>query len=121
MSLSATLRVAVESAFKAAGDLVRRGSFVARSNSQFDPITETYSDPVVTPDVRMVRTTLAESELEASAAMVSDTKFLVPSSDMVGVDASVQDHILYDGTRYNILKSELVPGGSLWIFYTRKA
>ena len=43
MSLSATLRVAVESAFKAAGDLVRRGSFVARSNSEFDPITEPIS------------------------------------------------------------------------------
>lgn len=121
MSLRETLFSAVDSAFGAAGDLVRLGSFVSKSGADYDPITDTYAPAVTTANVRMIRTTVQQNEMEASAAQVEDSKFLVPSKDIKDIDANSQDYILYNGGKYNIIRVDLVPGGSLWIFYTRKA
>lgn len=121
MSLRATLTQAVDSAFGAAGDLVRLGSFVSKSGADYDPITDTYSPAVTTPNVRMIRTTVKAKEIEASAAQVEDSKFLVPAKDIEDIDANAQDYLVYNGGKYNIINVDLVPGGSLWIFFTRKA
>lgn len=119
--MNALLRSSVETAFGAVGDLVRLGSFVSKSGSAYDPVTDTYANPVVTGQVRMIRTTVKNNEMEASSAQVEDSKFLVPDKDLEGIDPHSQDHILYNGLRYNIIRLDSVPGGSLWIFYTRKA
>ena len=121
MSLSAATIAGARAAFTAAGDLVRIGQLRRSSQSTYDPITDSHSAATEITSVRMIRTSVQQQEREVSQAVVSDTKFLVLAEDIPNIDANTQDHILYDGIRYNITQAKLVPGGSVWIFFCRQS
>ena len=123
MSLSDVVSSGVETAFKVAADFVKLGTYyVMPDGSQsgdYDPVTDTVAGARQTiNNVRMLRTKSQETEVEASAAATQRVKFLIPASDLPGVEPRTPDELLYNGIRYNVLTYAPVPGYSLLILET---
>ena len=121
MSLTRSVAAAALAAFNAADDFIKRGELVASGSADYDPVTETYTNSSSKINVRMLRTSVTEKEIEASVANPADTKFVVLGADLVGADPNTQDKIIYETITYNIQKLQIVPGGSVLIFFARRA
>lgn len=122
MSLIATLQAGVESAFLAAAELVRLGTYNAKGGVPvYDPDTDTMtSTPSVINNVRMLETSSQAEEREASPVTVGDSKFLIPFVDLPGIIPSETDTLTLDGVGYNILIYKKVPGQAIHIVFCRK-
>lgn len=120
MSLSLVVSSGVETAFQLAGDFVRLGTYFSMpdgsQSTDYDPTTDTIAGPRATlNNIRMLRVKQDEREIEASAAAKQQVKFLVPAADLPSITPKGPDEILFNGTRYNVLQADTVPGDSLWI------
>lgn len=120
MSLDTVVSAGVETAFQIAADFVKLGSYVVMPDGSqvgdYDPVTDTVADARATiASVRMIRTKRQEAELEASPASMQRVRFLIPASDIPGVEPKSPDEIVYSSVTYNVLSSSPVPGDSLWI------
>lgn len=122
MSLTATIRAGVETAFSAAKELVRHGTYHAKGG---DPVYDPGSDSmtggdVQVPNVRMLRTSSLAEEREASPVAITDEKYLIPAVDLPGITPSDQDKIELDGVFSNVVSWKPVPGDSLYIVFARR-
>lgn len=125
MSLLATVRAGIETAFAVGEEFVSIGTYLRRAGpSAYDPITDTTSPAAVPiPNVRFLKTATDVTEREASPVTITDLKWLVPAVDLPpdfrpGEDDQIEPG---DGLRYNILASRPLPGDALFIFFGRKA
>ncbi len=122
MSIEATVRRGVETAFRVAADFVSVGSYHVRTGAgSYDPVTDQLTGGVqVLAGVRMLRTTMQTEEREASALAVTDVKVLIPGVDLRGHTPTESDMFVLDSREYNVTVPRPVPGGSVWIMFGRQ-
>lgn len=123
MSLLATTRAGVETAFTVAEEYVVRGTYYhVAAARDYDPVTDsmTSGQDLTTPNVRMMRVSVTTEEREASPLSVMDVKILIPGADLPR-DPQESDTLLHGTENYNVTKIKPVPGNVLWILMCRKA
>jgi len=94
MSLSAKVTAAVNKAFTAAGDLVKTGTLVSKTVSDFDFATGSVVSSNSTSTVDVILQTTKRSSGEG---------FTVTAIMKSGVDLSVYDSLEIDGKTYSIV------------------
>ncbi len=123
MSLLATAKAGVETAFKVGAEFVRVGSYRKRTgNPTYDPVTDSLGeDGNVITNIRFMRTASTIEEREGSPVSISDDKFIVPAIDLPNIRPGENDIITLDGVDYNVLISKFVPGDVIHIIFARRA
>lgn len=123
MTLTATFRAGVETAFAVAEELVRYGTYISRGGDPvYDPVTDSMSGgEVQVPQVRMLQTSTTLEEREASPVSIEDLKLLIPFVDLPGRTPSQGDKVILDGVTYNVLTFKKIPGQAIHIVFCRKA
>lgn len=122
MSLTATLRAGVETAFGVAKELVRDGTYITKGGDPvYDPATDNLGSDVRVSGVRMLQTASTVEEREASPVSVNDIKILIPFVDLPGIEPGENDKIDLDGKIYNVLTVKPVPGKAIHIIFCREA
>lgn len=125
MSLLETVRAGIETAFAVGNEFVSVGTYYHRSGQgNYDADTDTMNPAATTiSNVRFLKTSVDNTEREASPVAITDLKWLVPAVDLpVGFKPGENDQCEPgDGLRYNIVASRPLPGDALFIFFGRKA
>lgn len=117
MGLKTTIAAAVDTAFKAVGDVKRAVTFVQVTLGAYDPETDTYDVTTVdTPfDAIAVKPTAAELEWYPQANR-GGLKLLVKAAD-VPSKPTLEDYFTIDTVRWEVIRVNATPDDSLYIVF----
>jgi hypothetical protein len=120
MGLRATIAGAVDSAFKALGDIPQNVTF-RRISKTYSPTTGTWTDTNSDSTVQAVLTSYAGYEIDKVVVLVSDRKLIAKQSSFSVVPNVTSDRILVGSTVFNIIRVVQDPAGATYTLQLRSA
>lgn len=120
MSLDASIRAAVNSAFSSLTGITGAVSYASKSRGVYDPATGTTSGTTTTiavPDAIVAG--YSEQQIDGTVIQAGDRRVMIRADRLTAVTPTPDDNITFGGKAWEIVSMRIDPAAAVWIFQCR--